>query len=128
MFFTFDIERLVKKIEQKPICQLSVKDILALIDSINVLNKELQDSQSRLTSQHVRYDDRYTDKIPVGENIKYTRERRKLTLGELAEKTGVSKAYLSQIELGQRYPSLNKLKKIAMTFEIPTIELLAVQE
>lgn len=44
---------------------------------------------------------------------------------EMAEKLGISRAYLSQIENGHCEPSLPLLKKIAKYFEIPMAVLLS---
>ncbi len=49
----------------------------------------------------------------LGRRIRELRDQEDLSLRELAEKVGVSAAFLSDIELGRRYPSDNKLAKIA---------------
>ena len=49
----------------------------------------------------------------LGQRIRELRDQEDLSLRELAEKVGVSAAFLSDIELGRRYPSDSKLMKIA---------------
>lgn len=49
----------------------------------------------------------------LGEQIRELREQKDISLRELAKKLGVSPAFLSDIELGRRYPSNEVLAKIA---------------
>jgi DNA-binding XRE family transcriptional regulator len=51
--------------------------------------------------------------------IKLWRERRGLTQQELAEKAGISKPYLSQIETGKRQGTVETLSAIARSLDIP---------
>ena len=55
----------------------------------------------------------------VGERIKKVREEKKLSLTDLAEKTGYSSAILSQIENHLLSPSLGTLIQIANALEVP---------
>jgi len=57
---------------------------------------------------------------------KYLKKLRgKLSIRHVAEKTGVSNAYLSQLEGGKRdNPHPDVLKKLAKFYEIPVIEFL----
>src|SRR5689334_16779324 len=48
----------------------------------------------------------------VGANLRRLRVRRGLSLERLAQRSGVSRAMLSQIELGQSAPTINVLWKI----------------
>ena len=51
--------------------------------------------------------------------------RGKMSIRHVAEKTGISNAYLSQIEGGKRdNPHPDVLKKLAKFYEIPVIEFL----
>lgn len=48
------------------------------------------------------------------------RKARKMSLSELAEKTGIAKSYLSSIERGlQLNPSVNVIDKICEGFRVP---------
>jgi transcriptional regulator with XRE-family HTH domain len=62
----------------------------------------------------------------IGEYIKDQRQRAKVSLRQLAEVTGVSNPYLSQIERGLRKPSAEILQQIAKGLRI-SAEALYVQ-
>ena len=49
----------------------------------------------------------------IGQNLNRLRTEQDLSLGQLAERSGVSKAMLSQIEQGSANPTVNSLFKIA---------------
>lgn len=49
----------------------------------------------------------------LGERIRELREQKDISLRELAKRLGVSPAFLSDIELGRRFPSAEVLAKIA---------------
>ncbi|HEY1548240.1 MAG TPA: helix-turn-helix domain-containing protein [Kofleriaceae bacterium] len=60
-----------------------------------------------------------TDLAPiVGANLRRLRTRRGLSLERLAQISGVSRAMLGQIELGQSAPTINVLWKIARALEV----------
>jgi len=54
----------------------------------------------------------------VGNTLKTLRKDRKLTLKELAAKTGVSISFLSQVERGKSSVTLESLKKIADALDV----------
>ncbi|MDZ5710902.1 helix-turn-helix domain-containing protein [Jeotgalibacillus haloalkalitolerans] len=61
----------------------------------------------------------------IGENIKKHRKEKGLTLSELAEKAGVSKSYLSNIERNlKQNPSIHVLEKISRVLEVNLQSLL----
>lgn len=53
------------------------------------------------------------DDLNIGKRIRFAREQNNLTRDILAEKIGISKMYLSQLEKGQRHASLPVTIKIA---------------
>lgn len=54
----------------------------------------------------------------IGKNIYQFRKNRGLTLSELAEKAGISKSYLSNIERNiNQNPSIQVMEKIALVLE-----------
>ena len=60
----------------------------------------------------------------LGQKIRELREAKDLSLRELAKKLGgLSAAFLSDIELGRRYPSNEVLAKIATELGVPLDEL-----
>jgi transcriptional regulator with XRE-family HTH domain len=61
-----------------------------------------------------------TPQLDVGSFIREQRERSALSIRKLAEMTGVSNPYLSQIERGIRTPSAEILRSIAGALSIRT--------
>ena len=55
----------------------------------------------------------------VAYNIKYLREKNKLSLDELSKLSGVSKSMLAQIERGEGNPTLSTLWKISNGMKVP---------
>jgi transcriptional regulator with XRE-family HTH domain len=55
----------------------------------------------------------------VGKNLRRLRTERGLSLERLAQASGVSRAMLGQIELGQSAPTINVLWKIARAVDVP---------
>lgn len=64
----------------------------------------------------------------VGGNLRRLRVRLGLSLERLQQASGVSRAMLSQIELGQSAPTINILSKIAKALDVPCSALLAAQD
>lgn len=61
----------------------------------------------------------------VGANLKRFRNERGLSLEKLARASGVSRAMLGQIELGQSTPTINVLWKIARALGVPFSALIS---
>jgi transcriptional regulator with XRE-family HTH domain len=61
----------------------------------------------------------------VGANLKRLRAQRSLTLDKLAAASGVSRAMLNQIELGQSAPTINVLWKIARALDVTFSSLIS---
>jgi transcriptional regulator with XRE-family HTH domain len=61
----------------------------------------------------------------VGQNLRRLRVRRGLSLERLAQASGVSRAMLSQVELGHSAPTINVLWKIATALGVPFSALVA---
>lgn len=59
----------------------------------------------------------------IGERIRELRDALDMSLRELARKVNVSAAFLSDIELGKRYPSDDVLKAIARALKTSSEEL-----
>lgn len=64
----------------------------------------------------------------VGGNLRRLRVRRGLSLEKLAQKSGVSRAMLGQIELGQSAPTINVLWKIARALDVTFATLIQARE
>jgi transcriptional regulator with XRE-family HTH domain len=63
----------------------------------------------------------------VGGNLRRLRTRRRLSLERLAQISGVSRAMLGQIELGQSAPTINVLWKIARALEVTFSALISTR-
>ena len=61
----------------------------------------------------------------VGKNLRRLRTERGLSLEKLAQASGVSRAMLGQIELGQSAPTINVLWKIARAVDVPFSSLIS---
>ncbi len=55
----------------------------------------------------------------LGEKIKSYRKSQRLSQFKLAEAIGINPKYLSRIEVGEAYPSLKTLEKIAVALKVP---------
>lgn len=70
-----------------------------------------------------------TDLAPiVGVNLRKLRTQRGLSLEKLAQKSGVSRAMLGQVELGQSAPTINVLWKIARALDVTFSALISAPE
>jgi len=58
-----------------------------------------------------------SEPINFGANIRAFRNKKKMSLIELSDKTGIAASNLSSIELGKSFPTLNTLMKIAAAFK-----------
>jgi len=61
--------------------------------------------------------------INVGLSIKNIRIQKKISLKDVAAKSGISSSMLSQIEKGNANPSLNTIKSVANVLNIPLFKL-----
>jgi transcriptional regulator with XRE-family HTH domain len=64
----------------------------------------------------------------VGANLRRLRGRHGLSLEKLAQRSGVSRAMLGQIELGQSAPTINVLWKIARALDVTFATLIQARE
>ncbi|XXF75436.1 XRE family transcriptional regulator [Myxococcaceae bacterium GXIMD 01537] len=77
-------------------------------------------------SYEVAHPDADQDLAPiVGKNLRRLRMQRGLSLERLAKASGVSRAMLGQIELGQSAPTINVLWKIARALDLPFSALIS---
>jgi len=59
----------------------------------------------------------------LGQHIRELRDKRSLSLRDLATKVNVSAAFISDVELGRRYPSPTTLKSLAVALNVTISEL-----
>ena len=64
----------------------------------------------------------------LGARVRDLRQRQRLTLDALAERSGVSRAMLSKIERGENNPTLVVVVKVALGLGITTSQLIGVEE
>ncbi|MCL2449940.1 MAG: helix-turn-helix domain-containing protein, partial [Polyangiaceae bacterium] len=64
----------------------------------------------------------------MGDNLRNLRRGRGLSLEKLARASGVSRAMLSQVELGRSAPTINVLWKIARALGVPFSALITETE
>lgn len=64
----------------------------------------------------------------VGDRIKECRENQKLSMTDLAEKTGLTISAISQFESGARDPQLESLNKLADALEVSVDYLMGREE
>jgi XRE family transcriptional regulator, regulator of sulfur utilization len=55
--------------------------------------------------------------------LKELRESRGMTQEQLAKKAGVSRAYLSRLEMGRHDPPLSRLRKLAKALRVSVADL-----
>jgi len=63
----------------------------------------------------------------LGSNIKIYRNACGISQSKLAERVDTATNYISAIEAGRRFPSVEMLEKIALALEIDTPELFSVK-
>src|ERR687895_1616858 len=64
----------------------------------------------------------------LGERVRELRRGRGLTLEELAERSGVSRAMISKLERGEKNPTLVVAAKLAEGFGVTLSQLVGVEE
>jgi transcriptional regulator with XRE-family HTH domain len=63
-----------------------------------------------------------------GRALKTVRQYHRLSQSELADRTGISKSYLNEIERGHKEPSLDILRKYSEFFDVPLSSLMLFAE
>lgn len=66
-------------------------------------------------------------KIIFGLKLRQIRNEKELSLSNLANKTGLSKSYLNEIEKGKKYPKTDKIVCIAEALEKPYDDLVSIR-
>jgi transcriptional regulator with XRE-family HTH domain len=55
----------------------------------------------------------------IGSRLRKLREQKKLTQGNIEERTGLARAYISRVENGHTVPAVETLEKFARALEVP---------
>ncbi|HXP68622.1 MAG TPA: helix-turn-helix transcriptional regulator [Candidatus Dormibacteraeota bacterium] len=61
--------------------------------------------------------------LMIGERLRKIRESKKLSQGDIEERTGMLRCYTSRVENGHTIPSIETLAKYAQALEIPLYQL-----
>ena len=59
----------------------------------------------------------------IGTHLRKLREHKKLSQGDIEERTGLLRCYISRVENGHTVPSLETLERLASALEIPLYRL-----
>lgn len=74
-------------------------------------------------------DDFHGDYLPrLGERIRRARARRGMTRKQLSRESGISERYLAQLESGRGNASIALLRRVALTMNLPLVELVDDRE
>ncbi len=59
----------------------------------------------------------------IGDRLRALREARKLSQGDIEERSGLKRSYISRVENGHTVPSVETLEKWARALEVPLYQL-----
>ena len=59
----------------------------------------------------------------IGDRLKSLRESKNLPQGDIEERTGLLRCYISRVENGHTVPAVSTLEKMARALEIPMYQL-----
>ena len=59
----------------------------------------------------------------IGDRLRNIREAKKLSQGDIEERSGLKRAYISRVEHGHTVPSVETLEKFARALEVPLYQL-----
>jgi transcriptional regulator with XRE-family HTH domain len=121
---------------EKDLKRIRVKNKLTLEDLSQSCNlpltylKEVEEGRRELTSKALDYLVKNLDldedlealhfsTSGMGDKIRALRDKKGLTLEELGSQLSLSVTYLSELELGERTPSIQTLQKISRFFNVP---------
>src|ERR1700722_16777981 len=61
--------------------------------------------------------------VLIGERLRALREEKQLSQGDIQERTGLSRNYVSRVENGHTVPVVETLEKFARALEVPLYQL-----
>ncbi len=59
----------------------------------------------------------------IGDRLRAIREAKKLFQGDIEERSGLKRSYVSRVENGHTIPSVETLEKLARALEVPLYQL-----
>jgi transcriptional regulator with XRE-family HTH domain len=60
----------------------------------------------------------------VGDRLRQLREQKNMSQGDIEERTGLLRCYVSRVENGHTVPAIDTLEKFARALEVPMYQLL----
>src|SRR6202161_2754164 len=63
------------------------------------------------------------DEMIIGDRLRLMREEKQFSQGEIEERTGLLRCYISRVENGHTVPSIETLEKLARALEVPLYQL-----
>jgi transcriptional regulator with XRE-family HTH domain len=60
----------------------------------------------------------------IGDRLRFLREQRHMSQGDIEKRTGLLRCYLSRVENGHTVPAIETLEKLARALELPLYQLL----
>lgn len=61
--------------------------------------------------------------MTVGQRLRVVREKKNLSQGNIEQRTGLLRCYISRVENGHTVPAIETLEKIARALEVPLYQL-----
>jgi transcriptional regulator with XRE-family HTH domain len=61
--------------------------------------------------------------VIIGERLRTIREEKKMSQGDIEERSGLLRCYISRVENGHTVPSVETLEKLAHAMEIPIYQI-----
>ncbi|MCW3489885.1 helix-turn-helix domain-containing protein [Dethiobacter alkaliphilus] len=122
------LEKQLKKIRTKN--KLTIEELSKTCNLPLAYLKEVEEGKRELTSKALDYllssldldediEALHFSTSGMGDKLRAMREEKGLTLEELGRHLDLSVTYLSEIELGERTPSIQTLQKISRYFNVP---------
>ena len=62
--------------------------------------------------------------MDIGNRLRSVREEKKLSQGDIEQRTGLLRCYLSRVENGHTVPAIETLEKMARALELPLYQLM----
>lgn len=60
----------------------------------------------------------------IGDRLRFIREQKKLSQGDIESRTGLLRCYVSRVENGHTVPSIETLEKLSRALELPLYQFL----
>jgi transcriptional regulator with XRE-family HTH domain len=62
--------------------------------------------------------------MDIGNRLRIVREEKKLSQGDIEQRTGLLRCYISRVENGHTVPAIETLEKLARALEMPLYQLM----